>query len=176
MSIERSRRCVSAEPFAISRSEEESKMLVAESEIPELIGAVWGPVLGLDIEPAVSGHSLSPGQTTVVASVTIDGAWTGVVEVATSLSLATMVAATMFEMEGEDVPREDIEDAFGEIGNIIGGHFKSLLDGSNQLGIPVVQWGYPVEREGVSLESRSCLLCEGEPVTVSLFARQGAEV
>ena len=40
--------------------------------------------------------------------------------------------------EGEEVTREDLVDAFGEIANVVGGNVKSLLDATAKLSLPQV--------------------------------------
>ena len=68
-------------------------------------------------------------------------AWKGVVSVHVPFELGEEIAAIMFEDEIDFINTEDLEDAMGEITNIISGSFKSMLEGICHLGLPIVTRG-----------------------------------
>lgn len=58
---------------------------------------------------------------------------TGHPDTATELARALMMYGP-----AEDVPTEEVADAYGELANVIGGNLKSLLPEGSHLGFPVV--------------------------------------
>ena len=81
------------------------------------------------------------GEPYITASIQITGAWKGVVSVHVPFELGEEIAAIMFEDEIDFINTEDLEDAMGEITNIISGSFKSMLEGICHLGLPIVTRG-----------------------------------
>ena len=47
----------------------------------------------------------------------------------------------MFGMEEDELTDDEMPDAFGELGNMIAGNFKALLEGTNYISLPIVVEG-----------------------------------
>ncbi len=77
----------------------------------------------------------------VSASVSIVGPWNGVVVVTTTAAGAARVAACLLALPVEDVSSLDVDDAIGELVNIVGGNVKSVMPGPGALSLPVVAQG-----------------------------------
>ncbi|MBX9790470.1 MAG: chemotaxis protein CheX [Pirellulales bacterium] len=107
-------------------------------EVGQLIETVWTVVLGCDVRP-VSVPTDSQRTTNVLAGIVeITGAWEGVVALECPLEFVRQAAATMFEVEPALLTSDQLEDALGELTNIVGGNFKALLPASAHLGLPAV--------------------------------------
>lgn len=113
---------------------------LSDSDLRELVEAVWTVTLGFDVlDPA--GSIPPPPEQTVCGCVHVTGAWTGIVTVHVSESLARNVAATMFEIAPEALTEDELHDALGEIANMTGGTVKGLLPGPSKLSLPTVVSG-----------------------------------
>lgn len=75
----------------------------------------------------------------LVAWVDLHGEWSGRAVLVTAHSTAEDLARALLDLpDHEDVERADLEDAFGEIANVVGGNLKSLLPNPGTLGLPQV--------------------------------------
>ena len=63
----------------------------------------------------------------------------GVVSISVPVELGVQIAAIMFEEDADCIDSDDLEDALGEISNIVSGSFKSTRDGTCHLGLVVTQ-------------------------------------
>jgi chemotaxis protein CheX len=120
-------------------------------EINELVGDIWGSVLGIPATPADS--SVRVEELRLTGFVHIQGDWEGTVTVDCPVPLATTAAAAMFGMAVEELSKEEIDDALGEITNMTGGGIKSMLEGSCKLSLPTVieGRGFTVNVPGAAL-------------------------
>ena len=113
-------------------------MKIAEDEIRQSVEDLWSSVLGLAIEPreCPSFPDSSPGLLT--GCVEISGAWQGAVTLDCGPTLARQAAAIMFGVEPGDTSYGQVQDALGELTNILGGQVKSLLPEPCRLSLPAV--------------------------------------
>lgn len=134
--------------------------------ITELMHDVWTAMLSGDGE-------LSLGCTAegdVAATVAITGVWTGTVCLGSTWSAARQAAAVMFDAEVADLPDEDVDDAIGELINVIGGGIKSILPGPTELSLPTVHRPGPYQPDGhLFLEFKVDFTWLDEPVVVSVW-------
>ena len=128
-------------------------------------------MLGLDLQqsdiplpPATTGEQRWSG------CIALSGDWRGAVTVSCMEPMAKLAAASMFGMDSSEATSAEIQDAIGELANIMGGQTKMVLGGSCALGLPVVIEGesfeatVPHSRPVVTLH----FLCEGHPVEVAI--------
>lgn len=105
------------------------------------------------------------------AVVRITGDWRGAVTVRGSATLAKRAASAMFGSPPEETGDAEARDAFGEIGNMIGGSVKALLPGQCTLSIPCVgdsaDGGAPAPGETVG---RAAFDVEGERLCVTMVS------
>jgi len=128
-------------------------------------------MLGLELQcadaplPASGGHSRWSGY------IALSGDWRGTVTVECLEPMARVAAAAMFGMDLEAATAAEIQDAIGELANIVGGQTKMVLGGSCALGLPVVIEGdvfeatVPHSHVVVKLHFR----CDGHPVDVAIM-------
>lgn len=129
---------------------------VNDEDVAELVRDVWNAAVGIDLHPrngpaddegvAVRGAQIVQPpvpalEEAVTGRIAIEGAWSGTVSVAVAAALAEAAAAAMFGMEPGELTRFDIDDALGEVANMIGGGVKALLPGPCQLSLPTVSTG-----------------------------------
>lgn len=139
-------------------------------DIDELTRQVFENVLGLSAEP---GPSSGPAPT-VTSSVQIMGGWSGAVSLRMSAELATLTAALMFDAPGSTLEPDEIDDAVGEMANMIGGNVKSLLPEPSQLSLPTVSAGdEPPSFPGTVLVEHLEFDVAGQPFTVSVLEASG---
>ena len=107
-------------------------------EVSQLIETVWTVVLGCDVRPVTQATSPQHSTDSLTGMVEITGAWEGIVVLQCPLELVRRAAAAMFEIEPDLLTSDQLEDALGELTNIVGGNFKALLPASAHLGLPAV--------------------------------------
>lgn len=132
---------------------------------------VWHTVLGLALETAErAGSDVTEGHRRWSGCVALSGDWRGAVTVSCFDPMARMVTGAMFGIEPDAAGEAEIQDAIGEMANILGGQTKQILGGNCVLGLPVVIEGdnfeatVPHSHDVVKLHFR----CGGHPVDVSV--------
>jgi CheY-specific phosphatase CheX len=99
--------------------------------------------------------------------VEIVGPWTGAVVLTTGRDTAVDLTRALL---GEHAPAvlddEDVDDALGELANVVGGNVKAVLPGPSVLGLPEVAATPPAGREADTC--RVAVLWRGRPLTVSV--------
>ncbi|WP_104524328.1 chemotaxis protein CheX [Blastococcus atacamensis] len=142
--------------------------LIDEDTILAVAGDAWISLVGED-EVLVPIPGDLPFD--VVSSwVDVVGPWTGSVVLTTGRATAEALSrALLRESAPEVLEDEDVEDAFGEIANVVGGSIKAALPGPSALSLPQVGHA-PLVRNPADV-CRVEVLWRGEPLTLSV---QGA--
>jgi CheY-specific phosphatase CheX len=131
---------------------------------------IWNSMLGLALEPAHSSLPTTPGQQRWTGCIALSGDWRGAVTVSCMEPMAKLAAASMFGMDVSEAAAAEIQDAIGEVANMIGGQTKTVLGGTCALGLPVVIEGEAFEATVPHSHTVAQLhfLCEGHPVDVTI--------
>jgi chemotaxis protein CheX len=148
-----------------------------QQEIEQLTYEIWESMLNINLQPDPAQHP-TPGDTrspfgvgTLVGScVQITGAWEGAVQLTFSSVLARRAAAAFLGVEPEEVNREQIRDAVGELANMSAGSIKPLLPRPCQISLPSVVDGTDYEltvRNGRRV-LRAGFVHEGELLVISI--------
>jgi len=107
-------------------------------DLEGILWQVWTAYLGTS--PTVSVDEDPPGRDAeITASVGVAGAWLGMVVLRGGLGAAAALAAEMLELDS--VKPDDIQDAAGELMNIVAGNVKSFLPKPSHLALPQVVVG-----------------------------------
>ena len=147
-------------------------MQFIEKEICDYTESIWKSILSLDAKPALNGSGDSENNYELAGCVQITGAWNGTVTMHYPMALAKQVAAIMFDLHGEPVENELIQDALGELTNMTGGNIKSLLPEPCFLSLPAVAVTKSAMRiPGSELVSKVTFQCNGENFQVSLLKK-----
>jgi chemotaxis protein CheX len=144
-------------------------MRLSEESIFRIADNVWTMILALELQRGPLPDPSRAAERTVSASVQISGAWEGVVHLQCAATLAAQAAATMFGIGPAEVRADQIQDALGELANMVGGNIKALLPEPSRLSLPTVVdgVGYTVRVPGRVREVvRVPLACRGDPLVV----------
>lgn len=121
-------------------------------------------------------ESVSRFKCSITGMVGFAGTYSGVISIHCPVSLAMKITSNMLGMECDEV-NEDLNDAIGEISNMLGGSVKQVLSKGGmdvKLSIPTVISGedYTVN----SLSDDDCVIipfiCEGERFLVGLVLKK----
>ena len=128
-------------------------------------------MLGLDLQPADTPLPVSSGVQRWSGCIALSGDWRGAVTVSCLEPMAKLAAASMFGMDVSEATAAEIQDAIGEVANMIGGQTKMVLGGSCALGLPVVIEGQTFEATVPHSHTVAQLhfLCDGHPVEVTIL-------
>ncbi len=107
-------------------------------DITALTEQVCDSVLGMSIEPLSEPVA---ARTEVMACVQITGGWQGAVVITCARAVAEAITEAMFGMDPGTTSAEELDDAMGEMANMIGGNIKGLMPGPSQLSLPTVAEG-----------------------------------
>lgn len=117
---------------------------VTADELWSIVSEVWESILGSQVRAVDRAFNLEESLTSAVA---IHGDWEGLVTFTCPPAAAADLTRAMLAMKAhEDVTSEDVQDAVGEIANVVGGQVKRLCAGVNRLGLPQVATGLATPR------------------------------
>lgn len=142
-----------------------------ERYVTELSEAVWEQTLGLPLQP-IEALPHDRLQATVEGHVHITGEWRGTLVFQCSRLAASRAAHVMFGSLSQDDNLQDVQDAVGEIANMIGGNIKALMSESGcHLSLPTVIEGrdYTVRMSGTKVLARQAFQSDQEPIVVTLL-------
>jgi len=146
--------------------------MLDDATIHELTETVWDTVL--DMPVVRSAHAPAPPEGGVIAScIHISGKWEGMIVLNFSRPLGERIAGVMFDTEPGVLSPAEIQDAVGELANVIGGNLKALLPGPCKLSLPLVDEGEDSAFDvfGGEKITEVSYVCEGEPFQVRVFER-----
>lgn len=110
---------------------------VTLDQVEEMTHELFGPMFGIPIETS-SRCSGEPNASAWQASITIDGEWNAEVQTIIPEKLASQITCTMFSMTPDELTDSDMQDAMGEVVNIIGGNIKGIVGLESNLSLPCV--------------------------------------
>jgi hypothetical protein len=142
--------------------------LIDEATVQSIAEDAWTALVGED-EYLLPMPGELPSD--VVSSwVDVVGPWTGTVVLTTGRQTAAdLTRALLGDASPEILDHEDVDDAFGEIANVVGGNVKAALPGPSALSLPETG-AAPAVRNPADL-CRVDVLWRGEPLSISV---QGA--
>lgn len=142
--------------------------IIDQPTLTGIVGFVWETLLHEELdtcEPCPIADSIS-------ATISIGGPWTATLEVTMTTTLARRFAADLLGMDGASLDPDDINDAIGELANVVGGNVKGLLDSdeATTLSLPVVSHA-PTSITGGQLTASCGFSAAGDPMTWALYER-----
>ena len=151
-------------------------MDISKEQVMEISKSVWSSMLGVDVAESAAVTIPTADERFTVGTIQISGAWSGVISLCCPSTLARETAALMFGVEAANATAQEIQDAWGEITNMIGGNIKSLMPGSCQLSLPTVAEGreFCVTIPGVVLKGKHYFTCNEKPFTVEIHEKSSS--
>ena len=141
-------------------------------DIVTLAQDVFRLTLGLELQPLGEALVAAPAEArTIEGCIHVTGEWAGAVVLQCARPLADRVAHIMFSLGQRAPALADVQDAFGEITNMVGGNIKALNDGQCYLSLPsVVEGGdFSLRIPGTAVLRTVAFECEGEPLLVHVL-------
>lgn len=149
--------------------------MVHEEEIFQIVQSIWMSILDLEIrlDSSADGRLKERGGRTLTGCVQLTGDFEGAVLLDCTGEVARHVAGVMFEEQPDALSIAEVQDALGELTNMVAGNIKPLLSGSSRLSLPSVVEGadYTLIVPGSRALLQVGLQCEGEPLLVTLAER-----
>jgi chemotaxis protein CheX len=145
--------------------------LIDEATVQGIAEEAWSALVGEEefLVPLPGGLP----EDAVSSWVTIAGPWTGATVLTTGRATAEDLARALLKEHAPPVlDAEDIEDALGELANVVGGNVKAVLPGPSALGLPQV--GPTPEAGDPADVVRVDLLWRGQSLTVTVQGSPGA--
>jgi CheY-specific phosphatase CheX len=141
-----------------------------EKQIEQLVVGVWESILNLPIETDAAATP-PRDQRMLAACVQISGTWQGAVAVSYGMELAAEAAAIMFATDRDKATPADMQDALGELANMVGGNFKALLPQPCSLSLPAVVEGtdFSMRIPGSKPVTHLTMRCGNHPVIITLL-------
>lgn len=112
--------------------------LPAAEDVAMLVGEVWSTFLGEDARPYEIQRPAELPPQVLFCLLDITGNWNGTVTLSITEAGAVSLARAMFDDPDGELSRADVQDAVGELGNILAGNIKSCLPEPSVLSLPVV--------------------------------------
>ena len=143
--------------------------LIDEETVRSIVQEAWSALIGEDelLVPLPGGLP----ENAVSSWVHITGPWNGIVVLTCGRSTAEQLSRELLKEHAPPVIEdEDIEDALGELANVVGGNVKAVLPGPSALGLPEVG-SAPVAGSDTC---RVDLLWRGQSLTISVQGSAGA--
>ena len=148
---------------------------VAPATLNEIAEKVWSMVLGFHLLPVACDPARAEARDFMLGRVTISGTWQGSVTLGCSPGLARRAAAAMFGKEPADAEPDEIRDALGELTNMVGGNFKTLLKGECRLSVPNVLDVVPYGQVDPAPNDHLWFECEGGLVILNVRKREASQ-
>ncbi len=135
-----------------------------------LASDVFRLTLGLELTPRESTPAVPAGRT-IEGCVHVSGAWTGAVVLQCGRPLAERVAHIMFSCGTRKPVLADVQDAIGEITNMVGGNVKALNKDECSLSLPSVVEGsdFSLRIPGTTVLLSVPFDCEGHLLLVHVL-------
>jgi chemotaxis protein CheX len=139
--------------------------LLDEATVQEIADQAWSALVGEDELLVPVPGELGPD--TRSSWVEIVGPWTGTVVLTCDLDTAEeLTRALLREHAPAELEPEDVDDALGELANVVGGNVKAVLPGPSVLGLPEV--GAAPRPASPADTCRVDALWRGRPLTISV--------
>ena len=146
----------------------------SDADLAEVTERIWSSILGLELEQAPLNGSASDRYFT--GCVQITGEWEGAITLACSEWLARHVTSIMFETPADEASFEEVQDAVGELTNMLGGNLKVLLPQPSQMSLPAVIEGsdYKIMVPSTAVMNEVGFNSEGHPLRISILQKKVA--
>lgn len=149
-------------------------MTIETLDLNAAVCGVFESMLALPITAADEFAEADAQTASVTGVISISGDWNGAVVVTVPMPLARQVAAAMFALDPDALTEAEVQDAVGELSNMVGGATKAMIGGSSSISLPSVTEGvrYRVSIPGAREVANARFDSDGHLLSVSVV--QGA--
>jgi hypothetical protein len=143
--------------------------LIDEETVRSIVQEAWSALIGEDelLVPLPGGLP----ENAVSSWVHVAGPWNGIVVLTCGRSTAEQLSRELLKEHAPPVIEdEDIEDALGELANVVGGNVKAVLPGPSALGLPEVGSAPAAGPDTCRVD----LLWRGQSLSISVQGSSGA--
>jgi chemotaxis protein CheX len=129
-------------------------------------------VLAMLLEPSEDNAASGPESGDVLtAIISIVGDHPAALTINCTAEFGNVLAAAMFGMTPDELTAAEVQDAVGELANMIGGSVKAMLDGSWQLGLPMVSSdaGEGIAMPGAAPWCEAFVDALGHPISLQFY-------
>lgn len=146
-------------------------MTIHSEELSSIMTGIWTSMLGLELVPSATAPV---DENHLTACISILGTWEGTMSLEFPATLARQLAGAMFDQDAAGLTESDVSDAVGELANIAGGNFKSVLPEGSQLTLPTVISGkaFSLNIPNSHVVSEQGFVCEGKPLVLRIHERR----
>jgi chemotaxis protein CheX len=143
--------------------------LITEDQLQEIVESIWGTMLGAMATPNSLG--IARESTRLTAIVQIGGTFHGAVLFVATERFARWATALMLSVPEHSLAAADIDDAVGELCNILAGGVKSLVPGPSSISLPqVMRDSQCVAYDPhMKMAGQFHFTCEGQPLEVRVM-------
>lgn len=139
-------------------------------QVRELTQGIWESILGLELKVVEAGEGPDPDGGLVMGTIRITGRWEGLVILTCAERVAHRATSIMFDLGPGEAEDEHLQDAVGELTNLLGGTLKCLMPGASGLSLPTVHLdGVDGRVHHPEVLGRVSFACEGQPVVVTVL-------
>ena len=143
--------------------------LIDEATIQSIVEEAWSALVGEDeyLVPLPG----DPVDDAISSWVEVVGPWNGSVVITTARTTAEELSRCLLKEHAPPViDGEDVDDALGELANVVGGNVKAVLPGPSALGLPEVGSAPAAGPDTCRVD----LLWRGQSLTISVQGSAGA--
>ncbi|MFO0593307.1 MAG: chemotaxis protein CheX [Polyangiaceae bacterium] len=108
-------------------------------ELASVIETVWSEVLRSDVRRLDEGEPCNVRLASVTARIHVLGPAPRTIVFTCSETLGRRLASFMFHVDPEAASAEDVNDAVGEVANMVGGNVKCIFGSPTTLSLPEVE-------------------------------------
>ena len=146
-------------------------LLASNSELIEIVRALWSRVLRLEAEPCMDCFSPQADQGYLTCCVQSTGRWNGAIVMTCSQGLARVIATRLYETANRDLSDEQVQDAVGDLCGIAAGRVAARTMGLCQLSSPIIdsQGGHHLTVPGMQCVNHVEFQCQGRQLSVSVL-------
>lgn len=144
-------------------------------KLQEIVCSVFDTMLQIPVDEATGKFQVDDHD--ILTLVQITGEWVGTVVLAMPIKLMMETTAAMLQMSIEEIEDEDLCDVAAELVNVVGGNFKSVLNGDSDLSLPSIATGKDVKFFVLGAEhiERVDFRANGYDFHVSIFEKANDE-
>jgi chemotaxis protein CheX len=147
--------------------------LITDEQLWELVESIWSTMLSLEVTRDHGGHVVHDFSR-LTARVDLSGAFHGTVLFLPTEKFARQATAVMLAAPECSLTPADVDDAMGEMCNILSGGIKSLAPGPTMISLPSVVR----DAQGTACASSAPVIagirftCEGQPLEVQVLEKR----